>query len=133
MTDLAQHGLTHRAAEIECLGCYRNFKTYGGMIIHLESGACESDIDYLDLNSSAAECYSWAQFIHTDYRDDMLASCDLKRMYQGTVFPYKCPDCDSGFPKLSSLFQHVDSSACDQTLNEGAIGHLSRFLLSRYG
>ncbi|KAL5381115.1 hypothetical protein DPSP01_007371 [Paraphaeosphaeria sporulosa] len=131
--NLEQHKLSHRTAQVECLGCYREFKTYGGMIIHLESGACESSIDHLDLNSTAAECHLWTQFVSKDYRDGMLAKHDLGRMYQGKVYPFECPKCDSVFSKLSGLFQHINSSACDQTLYEGAIKRLCRFLRSRYG
>jgi hypothetical protein len=101
-------------------------------IIHLESSVCEADIDYLNLNSTAAECRSWAQFISPDYHDGMLANCDLGRMYQGHAYPYKCPSCDSVFSKLPGLFQHIDLSACDQTLDPGAVGRLRRFIRSRY-
>jgi hypothetical protein len=60
----------------------------------------------------------------------MRGGIDLTHHYQDPR-PYKCPDCDTSLPKLSSLFQHVESSSCDQTLDEGAIGTLRRFLASR--
>ncbi|KAF2658867.1 hypothetical protein K491DRAFT_236150 [Lophiostoma macrostomum CBS 122681] len=52
--NLRNHKLTHRSAVHECLACYRKFKTYSGMIVHLESGVCDSGIDILDLNETAA-------------------------------------------------------------------------------
>ncbi|KAF2252188.1 hypothetical protein BU26DRAFT_421026, partial [Trematosphaeria pertusa] len=131
--NLTHHRLTHCAATYECLGCDRKFKTYGGMIIHLEYGTCDSGVDHLDLNATAAECRMWSHFIDEDYREDMLDSNDLQDIYSDKVYPYKCPTCDAAMPKLSSLFQHVESPACGQTLNEGAIGRLRRFLYSRYG
>lgn len=102
-------------------------------IIHLEYGTCDSGVDHLDLNATAAECRMWSHFIDEDYREDMLDSNDLQDIYSDKVYPYKCPTCDAAMPKLSSLFQHVESPACGQTLNEGAIGRLRRFLYSRYG
>jgi hypothetical protein len=62
----------------------------------------------------------------------MLDRIDLGDRYSEQVYPYECPTCGVCFPKLTSLFQHVESSACSQTLNDGAIGNLRRFLKSRY-
>ncbi|KAF2113010.1 hypothetical protein BDV96DRAFT_579575 [Lophiotrema nucula] len=131
-SNLTHHKLTHRTADFECLGCYRTFTTYGGMIIHLESGACDSELDFLDLNNSAAMCYQWTKFIDEDYRHEMLDCVDLRDEYN-EPYPYKCPGCESSFPKLSSLFQHVESPACDQNLQAGAIKKLTNWLYRRHG
>ncbi|KAF2681533.1 hypothetical protein K458DRAFT_81828 [Lentithecium fluviatile CBS 122367] len=130
-SNLYQHQLTHRAANFECLCCYQKFKTYGGMIIHLEYGSCSS-IGLTDLNKLAAKCNSWSHFIDSYYRRDMLDGIDPE-CYRNKAYLYKCPTCETQLPKLSSLFQHVESSACSQQLNEGAIGRLRRFLLKRLG
>ncbi|KAI4650136.1 uncharacterized protein J4E79_009403 [Alternaria viburni] len=104
------------------------FKTYGGMIIHLERGTC-GDLDSTDLNKLAAECYRWDQFIDADYQSELLDDGDT--LYEAT--PFMCPTCDAAMSKLSSLFQHIESDSCAQTLDEGAIGQLRRFLRSRLG
>lgn len=41
---------------------------------------------------------------------------------------YFCPICLDEFSKLSSLFQHIESPACEQGLDEGVIGTLQRYL-----
>ncbi len=103
------------------------------MIIHLESGSCDSGFDIVDLNESAAECYQWRQYIDEEYRDDMLNCCDLEYEYGETVYPFKCPTCNTIFSKLSGLFQHVASQACEQSLKSGAIAKLVKWLENRHG
>jgi hypothetical protein len=79
----------------------------------------------------AAECRAWRHFIsHEGYLGDMLLGLDLEYKYYDPL-PYACPGCDALFPRLSGLFQHVESSSCDQSLNDGAIGTLKRFLRGR--
>ncbi|CAO2655281.1 Nn.00g103450.m01.CDS01 [Neocucurbitaria sp. VM-36] len=124
-----QHRLSHRAANYECYRCYRKFKTYGGMIIHLERGTC-SDIDHTDLNMLAAECRKWQYFIDDCCRDELLDYGELVYYYT-EADPYLCPTCDAKFPKLSSLFQHIESSSCEQSLDDNVIGQLRNFLASR--
>lgn len=48
--------------------------------------------------------------------------------YVYKVYPFKCPECDMVFTKLSGLFQHVGSRACGQTLDDGAVRKLVRWL-----
>jgi hypothetical protein len=78
----------------------------------------------------AAKCRKWRHFIDEDYQQEMRDGVDVNYVYQDPR-PYMCPGCDASLPKLSSLFQHIESSSCDQTLDEGAIGTLRRFLASR--
>jgi hypothetical protein len=124
--------MVHLDISIECYGCSRMFTTYSGMIIHLESGSCDSGITNVDLNQSAAMCYQWRHCIHKEYCDEMLEERDLSRDYIYTIYPFKCPTCGSDFSKLSGLFQHIDSQACEQTLASGAIGKLVRWLERRH-
>ena len=98
------------------------------MIIHLESGACDSEIDMIDLNESAAMCFQWKAYLVEEYRDELLSCRDLSIEYSETVYPFKCPECDIVFTRLSGLFQHVYSKACNQDLNKGKIGKLVRWL-----
>jgi hypothetical protein len=96
-------------------------------IIHLEYGTC-SNIDCIDLNKLAAECRRWHCFIDGDCRDDLLDVGDTNYLDN----PFMCPTCQATLPKLSSLFQHIESSACEQTLDDNRdIGQLRKFLASR--
>lgn len=124
--------MVHLERSIECYGCYRRFVTYPAMIIHLESGACESEMDMIDLNESAAICFQWKAYIDEDYRDDLLDRCDLQSEYSEPVYPFRCPECDTCFTKLSGLFQHVYSKACNQGLYTGKMGKLVRWLEVRH-
>lgn len=107
------------------------------MIIHLESGSCDSGINVLDLNESAALCYQWKHYIDEEYRDDMVEGYDLyldyMGNYNGSVYPFKCPTCGTGFAKLSGLFQHIGSQTCDQRLRNGVIGKLINWLERQHG
>lgn len=102
------------------------------MIIHLESGACHSETDIIDLNESAAMCFQWKAYLDEQYRDELLDRCDLQSQYSETVYPFKCPGCDTVFTKLSGLFQHVYSKACGQDLHKGKISKLIRWLEQRH-
>jgi len=102
------------------------------MILHLESGTCPSKIDMIDLNESAAMCYQWKAYIDGDYRDELLNRDDLQLEYNGPVYPFRCPECNTGFTKLSGLFQHVYSKACNQGLYEGNIAKLIKWLNNRH-
>jgi len=120
--------MVHLKRSVECYGCYRTFSTYPAMIIHLESGACESEIDRIDLNESAATCFQWKAYLDEEYRNDLLNRCDLQSEYSETVYPFNCPECGTVFTKLSGLFQHVYSKACSQYLHGGKIRKLIRWL-----
>ncbi|KAF2825689.1 hypothetical protein CC86DRAFT_370617 [Ophiobolus disseminans] len=129
LSNLYQHKLSHRAKTYECYQCDRTFKTYGGMIIHLERGTC-SNTSEIYLNELAAECHKWRHFVDEDFQGDMYNARDLSRLYNNP-HPYMCPTCDAKMTKLSSLFQHIESSSCSQTLNDGIIGQLRNYLASR--
>ncbi|KAF2253242.1 hypothetical protein BU26DRAFT_477300 [Trematosphaeria pertusa] len=127
-SNLQHHAITHRNATIKCLACDRRFTTYGGMIIHLEAGTCASGIDMLDLNKSAAMCYQSRKWVFKEFRNGLRehiapapAEC-----------PFKCPTCEAGLPKLSSLFMHVASPSCGQGINGGAMKKLKRWLWKRH-
>lgn len=94
------------------------------MIIHLESGTCPSGIDTVDLNESAAMCFQWKAYLDGDYRDELLDRNDLQSEYSEPVYPFRCPECNACFTKLSGLFQHVYSIACNQTMSGGKMAKL---------
>ncbi|KAF2024781.1 hypothetical protein EK21DRAFT_93777 [Setomelanomma holmii] len=125
-SNLYQHKLSHRQLMYECYCCDRTFKTYGGMIIHLERGTC-GDTDEISMNELAAECRKWRYFIYTNFQNDMYNCVPLEH----GLDPYYCPTCDASMPKLSSLFQHIESDSCDQTLGDSVIGQLRNYLASR--
>ena len=131
--NVQQHMITHRQPDIECYGCYRTFTTYGGVILHLESGACESGYDIIDINESAARCYLWRHFIKPEYHHYMLECEDPQDYYDSKIFPFICPTCEAVFPKLSSLFMHVASASCSQRMDTGVIGKLKHWLSTRHG
>jgi len=78
----------------------------------------------------AAECFKWRYFIDEDYHEELVEEGEVDSYY-GNVYPFMCPTCDTTVPKLSSLFQHVESSSCAQTLDDNIIGKLRNFLASR--
>jgi hypothetical protein len=104
------------------------------MILHLEANTCPSQIDIVDLGYSAAKCFQWSKFIvDSEIRDLLLAN---QFVYDQPGYPgllvFECPTCRVEFPKLSSLFMHVESPACAQGLGEGAIGKLRKWLVNRH-
>ncbi|OCK82209.1 hypothetical protein K432DRAFT_324652, partial [Lepidopterella palustris CBS 459.81] len=129
--NLAQHMLVHLPRDLECWGCYRMFSTLPGMIIHLESGSCLSNINKADLNESAAMLYQWNKIIQSQQWRDRLLSRDDLDSYDSPQ-PFRCPGCGATFRLLSGLFQHVGSPACDQELEKGAMKKLVRWLKNRY-
>ena len=136
-SNLQQHRLTHRRPAVKCLCCPRMFTTYSGMIIHLESGACPSQISESDLVLSAARIYDYADFfVYTDTRDqiengDTFYLQEVREEY-GNVDFFNCPTCKGQFPQLSSLFMHVATPACSQTMRGGIIGELRQVLFDNY-
>ncbi|KAF2174851.1 hypothetical protein K469DRAFT_756579 [Zopfia rhizophila CBS 207.26] len=112
LSNLHHHKMVHLPRSIECYGCYRKFATLPAMIIHLESGSCPSGIDIVDLNESAAMCFQWKAYLDEDYQDELLNRVDLQSEY--------------------SLLQHVYSKACNQSLYEGKMAKLIKWLEKRH-
>ncbi|KAF1809543.1 hypothetical protein P152DRAFT_159942 [Eremomyces bilateralis CBS 781.70] len=98
------------------------------MIIHLESGPCESKIDIYNLNETAATWFQWKAYVDEEYQDVLLHHREVQSEYSEEVYPFWCPECDTGFTKLSGLFQYVCSKACNQDLYEDKMGKLIRWL-----
>ena len=101
--------MVHLERSIECYGCYRRFSPYPAMIIYLQSGACESEIDIFDLNESAAMCFQWKAYLDEEYRDELLNRRDLQFEYSEPVYPFRCPKGDTGFTVQS---YQVYSNTC---------------------
>ncbi|KAF2467707.1 uncharacterized protein BDR25DRAFT_266704 [Lindgomyces ingoldianus] len=131
-SNLDHHKMVHLERSIECYACYQKFPTYPAMILHLESGTCPSKINILHLNESAAMCFQWKAYLDPGYRDELLNRDDLKTEYSEPVYPFKCPECVVSFTKLSGLFQHVYSKACNQGLYEGKMAKLIKWLENRH-
>ena len=102
------------------------------MILHLESGTCRSEIDEFDLNESAAMCFQWKAYLDGNHRDKLLNRDDSQCECSKRGYPFRCPECDTGFTKLSGLFQHVYSKVCNQDLYEGKIAKLINWLDKRH-
>ncbi|RMZ69222.1 zinc finger protein [Pyrenophora seminiperda CCB06] len=131
-SNLAHHEMVHLEKSEECFGCSRTFSTYPAMILHVEAGTCTTGLNKLDLNRSAAMCFQWKAWLNEEYRDDLLDLRDTEEDYCEPVRPFKCPECDVEFTKLSGLFQHVYSQACQQGLFEGKVGRLVKWLHNRH-
>jgi hypothetical protein len=102
------------------------------MILHLESGVCGSGIDIYDLNESAAMCYQWKAYLDGGNRDELLQRTDPRSKDSEPVYLFKCPERDAEFTKLSGLFQHAYSKACNQDLYKGKIAKLIKWLEKRH-
>ena len=99
------------------------------MIIHLESGICQSGVNLPFLNRLAAQCFQWKMYLSKEYRNELLAGDTGYR--EVSAQPFKCPRCEEAFPLLSSMFQHIWSPACGQGQRGGAIGKLRRWIEKR--
>ena len=92
-------------------------------MLHLESGRC-SDVTCETLNMLAAKCNRWYEFVYEEYQCAMLIGFEFSNHPE----LYYCPCCEMPAMKLSGLFQHVESASCSQTLDDGAMGTLHRYL-----
>lgn len=74
-------------------------------------GSSDSGTDRDRVNKIALECYQsgW-------YTSDEDAELD-----------FACPTCDTLFPYISALLQHVESDVCEEDL-EGSLGKFIRYL-----
>ena len=109
---LSQHLVVHNEADNECLICDREFTTFSGMLIHLESGGCmgeasvkERFYDYVE-NGNVRDVNFWL-------RDD------------GEIL-LECQVCRKDFARVSGLFQHIESGSCDA--HRDAVGDFEEFL-----
>lgn len=100
------------------------------MIIHPEADNCISKINDYDLLGAAAECFQWQKFIPDPaMRKGMLEEEAIYGLKCTDIF--RCPGCHHEFNQLSALFMHVESPAYEQTLQEGAIRKLRKWLANR--
>ncbi|KAL2854519.1 hypothetical protein BJY01DRAFT_205302 [Aspergillus pseudoustus] len=90
--DLRMHQQTHQPRVMRCYGCNHTFKSFSGMLIHLESGACASRMTEAEINNLAHECYQSRKYINN--------------WAEGWM--YRCPSCYKEFVKLSALYQHAE-------------------------
>ena len=72
------------------------------MLLHLESGACECQVNNNEIEQLAFDCNQSEYY--TRY---------------GGGFPFACPTCETQFSYMSGLFQHVESDACEETSSHG--------------
>ena len=99
LTFLQQQRIYHYH-DNECFGCYEQFATQSGMLMHLESGACESRTELHDIDDWAfrgSESYEYTNG-------------------WGDYYKYRCPTCDDDFRVVSALIQHIEERDCGQRL-----------------
>ena len=84
------------------------------MLIHLESGCCDSGTDAYDLRRIALDCYQSKKY--STYLED--------------VYTYFCPVCKTEFRTLSGLFQHAETvPLCEKsTAFPECLAKLERFI-----
>ncbi|KAL3412930.1 hypothetical protein V8F44DRAFT_632872 [Aspergillus fumigatus] len=63
------HQQKHQPQTMGCCGCYKTFKSFSGVLIHLESGGCSSNITEDDVDDLAHECYQSRKYINYDLED----------------------------------------------------------------
>ncbi|WPB08218.1 uncharacterized protein RHO25_012883 [Cercospora beticola] len=73
------------------------------MVIHLESGTCESGVNLPFLNRLAAQCFQWKKYLSKEYRNELLAGDTGYR--EVSAQPFKCPRCEEAFPLLSTYLE----------------------------
>ena len=119
-----QHKLLHLDRVHDCNHCNASFKTFAHLILHIDGDHCPGMTSDA-LNIRAAECDWWEDFMHEDFQHIALNDWRFHlNRHNLDYYPYFCPECDSQFTKLSGLLQHVESPACDQDIESGAIGRL---------
>ena len=85
-------------------------------MLHLEAGTCESGADIEYITEIAFSC-----------RRAQMYTCD-----DDSSFDFKCPTCETSFPLMSAVLQHVESDCCAETLAHGRpLAKFLRFLRSR--
>jgi hypothetical protein len=80
------------------------------MMIHLESGACSSQVRVNDIDWWASQHPSFNYHIDSQALDR-----------------YECPQCEHRFHFLSGLLQHLESKACGGNIEDN-LGDLPSFL-----
>ncbi|KAL3256745.1 hypothetical protein ABHI18_007350 [Aspergillus niger] len=110
------HQQKHQPRTMECCGRYKTFKSFSGVLIHLGSGGCSSNITEDDLDDLARECYQSRKYINDELEDG--------------GWLYTCPHCVTEFSKLSALYQHAeDVPSCSYLAKDhGCLVKLKRFI-----
>lgn len=101
----SQHQQVHLPKDKECYGCYQKFSKLSGMLIHLESGACSSEVTLDDIDSWALQYRQFNYHINSQAQNR-----------------YSCPGCENKFRYLSGLLQHLESNACGRTIRNALRG-----------
>ncbi|KAM3414581.1 hypothetical protein BST61_g9740 [Cercospora zeina] len=92
--ELENHKITHLTPSVRCLCCPRLFTTFPGMMIHIESGTCDSGMNLPSVNRMAAQCFQWKKYLSKEYREDILARDTGYR--KAAAQPFKCPSVWAG-------------------------------------
>ncbi len=113
---ILQHLVAHAPRDVDCPGCDRMFPSSSAMVLHLETGACASNVDCDWVDSVAFECYA-AMYYTSD---------------QGG-FDFMCPTCQVPFVYMSSVLQHAESNRCEECMTRGSpLWRFLRYLRSRF-
>ncbi|KAL6229104.1 hypothetical protein BDW75DRAFT_113400 [Aspergillus navahoensis] len=65
--NLQMHQQKHQPRNMECYGCYQCFNTISGILFHLESGNCVSEVTEEEIDDLARQCYQSGKYINTGF------------------------------------------------------------------
>ncbi|KAF4963239.1 hypothetical protein FSARC_8737 [Fusarium sarcochroum] len=93
--ELERHSKTHPKEPIDCIGCLKRFGTYSEMMMHLESGTCDSRLNASNVADVVAAYHQ-----------------DLGDKFPGLRMNFECPTCHKKVKKMSDLFRHFERRFC---------------------
>ena len=74
------------------------------MVLHLEEGTCESQVDHEWVAETTSKCYASRFYTSNDP--------DYDFMY---------PDYEPPFRYISSVLKHIESNSCEEDITEGKL------------
>lgn len=90
------------------------------MVLHLETGACESGVDREEVQQLAFDCWDLDGYICDDDDDPN--------------YDFVCATCDVPYRFISGMLQHAESEACEETLAKNSpLGKFLKLLRKRVG
>ncbi|KAF4338685.1 zinc finger domain protein [Fusarium beomiforme] len=95
-----------RSGKINCITCWKKFKTTSRMMDHVEAGKCHSHIDRKDIES-----------VIKKHMGDVVARC-----YNPNVKDkFECPVCKQNFHSLSYLIGHAEGTQWSLSITKGPL------------
>ncbi|EPS39168.1 hypothetical protein H072_7057 [Dactylellina haptotyla CBS 200.50] len=118
---------------VSCFGCDRYFPIYSSMVLHLESGNCDSRISIEDINYVFATHPRSEELMVDDGRKSLIAFLNYQTNHDGT--PFKCSNvtCNSRYKYLSALINHSEGAAfCNLRFGDSTTGIMKHLEIHLY-